>query len=109
MANTTKTAEQIAQEQRSKTRAAARRAAQRGYQLGADTIKCALCEYEAHSLVTHIKSAHAMDLTAYEEAAGLALGTAVVISPSLQARFKEAGAKGAAKLAEKKAAQSANG
>jgi len=93
------------QKDRAKKRASARRAAQRGYSLDGEMVKCALCDHQAHSLVTHIKSVHAMDLTAYEEAAGLELGTAVVVSDALKARFKEAGAKGAAKLAEKRAAE----
>ena len=89
---------------RKKARATARRAAKRGYTLEGEGVACALCGHTAHSLVSHIRMTHGLDATSYEEKAGLALGTAVLVSPSLAARLAQAGKKGADALAAKRAA-----
>ena len=96
-------ATQNGNDERKKARASARRAAKRGYSLDGPMAECALCGHRAHSLVSHIKQVHGMDAGQFEEAAGIPLGTATLVSPALAARLAEAGKRGADALAAKRA------
>jgi len=94
------------QEERRKQRARARRNAQRGDIEGA--IECEICkmngkEYKANSLVTHLRTEHAMDALAYEETLGIEPGSGKIVSDKLKEKFAASGAKGAKALAEKRA------
>jgi len=98
------TEQTVEQKARAAARASARRAAKRGYTLEGEGVSCALCGHTAHSLVSHLRTAHALDAAGYEEAAGLELGTANLVSEALRARFVKAGAKGGEATRESKRA-----
>jgi len=90
------------EEARKIERARIRRQAKRGGILDGEPVECGLCRFKAHSLVTHIKQAHGLDATGYENELDLPVGSAKLVSDALQVKFKEAGKRGADALAAKR-------